>query len=99
MTLGRIIQPIAWFRRRDYARHRALDPTLQETFEQWLQNAEAFEKDGQARGYTVARVFLDPEDLVAWCKANGRSVGSQARAELAAHRFADHNAGPGDLED
>ena len=71
---------IAWFTRKNYARHRALDPAgLPPTYDEWLTHAE-FEL---ARMPTATRVVIDPVRFAAWCRTTSRPADASARAAFA----------------
>jgi hypothetical protein len=54
---------------------------LDDTFEQWERNALAMLYQLQSQGYSVRKVMVDVETLVAWCRARDRSVDGAARAD------------------
>jgi len=68
---------IAWFTRRNYPHHRALDPTgLPLTFDEWQSRA------GMPSSSSV-RVVIDPARFAAWCRAQGREPDDAARTAFA----------------
>jgi hypothetical protein len=70
---------IAWFTRRNYPRHRALDPLgLPVTYDDWLGRTGQRDHFGQR-----ARVVIDPGKFAAWCRAQGREFDASARTEFA----------------
>ncbi|HLJ04970.1 MAG TPA: hypothetical protein VKT26_01795 [Acetobacteraceae bacterium] len=70
---------IAWFTRRNYVRHRALDPIgLPLTFDEWLSR----EGPGDAT-MSALRVVIDPAKFAAWCRAQGREADTAARNAFA----------------
>ena len=75
---------LPWFRRADYAALLRLftDPEkLPETFDVWLQRAEAVERQSRKAGCTVARILIQPAPFAAWC--NERRVSPDQRARFA----------------
>jgi hypothetical protein len=71
---------VAWFTRKNYQRHRALDPAgLPVAFEDWLFSA------GQqvVAASPSARVVIDPAKFSAWCRAQGRESDTSARGAYA----------------
>lgn len=71
---------IVWFTRRNYPRHRALDPSgLPATFDEWLAST----------GYDVERtspalrVVIDPTGFAAWCRAASCQPDASARTLFA----------------
>jgi hypothetical protein len=70
---------IAWFTRRNYPRHRALDPTgLPVTYDDWLARSGNSEPVGGG-----VRVVIDPAKFAAWCRAQGREADAAARSAFA----------------
>jgi hypothetical protein len=71
---------IAWFTRKNYAAHRALDPEgLPPTFDEW--QAQVRQHMGQQRPYM--RVVFSPGQFAAWCRAEGRRIDASARTAFA----------------
>lgn len=71
---------IAWFTRKNYAGHRALDPAgLPSTFDEWRCRA------GQPVGRHCpgARVVFSPGQFAAWCRGEGREADASARTAFA----------------
>ena len=70
--MGRAI-PTPWFRdRRDYDAVRALindEPTLFDTFDQWLDEADKRILKFSAKGLPVKKVIVDPEAFVTFCRS------------------------------
>ena len=70
---------IAWFTRRNYVRHRALDPVgLPLTFDDWLSHVGFGDTTMPA-----IRVVIDPAKFAAWCRAHGREADTAARNAFA----------------
>jgi hypothetical protein len=72
--------PQPWFHNSDdYKAIRSLvtnEPQLFDTFEEWLEAAnERFEKFC-AKDVEVKRVFVDPQEFTAWCRATNVSYNS-----------------------
>lgn len=77
---------IPWYTRNNYNRilevmedRHALPPT----YDQWLHRAEAVFEKLKDNGFAVYRVDIDPDSFVAWCRARGLNVDSNARTEFA----------------
>jgi hypothetical protein len=71
---------VAWFTRRNYARHRALDPAgLPSTFDEWVAYAE---RNPWEPGSTQ-RIVIDPAQFGAWCRAASRQPDGAARTDFA----------------
>jgi hypothetical protein len=71
---------IAWFTRRNYTKHRALDPAgLPVAFDDW-----EFRANQQFMLSNVKlRVVIDPGKFSAWCRAQGRDANASARNAFA----------------
>jgi len=70
---------VAWFTRRNYPRHRALDPLgLPVTYDDWLGHIGQHDHSGPR-----ARVVIDPGQFSAWCRGQGREFNAASRAAFA----------------
>jgi hypothetical protein len=79
---GSSVVALPWFRRADYAALLKLfsDPEkLPETFDVWLQRAEAVERQSRKAGFAVARILIQPVPFAAWCKERRVSPDQRAR--------------------
>lgn len=84
------ITGIAWYRRDQWARLRELAADadgLEEAYEDWLAGAQRTVDQMTATGVHVRRVDIDLDDLVHWCRAEGRPLDSAARAAFTAERL------------
>lgn len=82
---------IAWYSRQDWERLREIvdDPeNLEETYEEWLEMAEAAIDQIRASGYRPETVPIAVDALVAWCDKEDRDLTGEARAEFAAELLA-----------
>lgn len=73
---------IAWYRREDYERIRAImddRDKLPATFDEWLQAAEELERNLERAGHIVERVYIDPDAFAEWCRLRRLDIDSQAR--------------------
>lgn len=59
---------------------------LPETFDQWLALAEQAERGALAAGLTVRKVIIDPDEIVAFRIATGKSQ-IDAAARIAFYQF------------
>lgn len=57
-------------------------------FEDWRRIAQRRFDDFRARGFDPVKVTVDPEEMLAWCQANGRAVDSNGRAAFANFKLA-----------
>jgi hypothetical protein len=72
---------VAWFDPEQWRRLRQLaaDPErLEESYEAWVAMAERAIRDLEATGVLIERVPVDTEELVAWCKGQGRPIDSSS---------------------
>jgi hypothetical protein len=84
------ITGIAWYRRDQWARLRELAADadrLEEAYEDWLAGAQKTIVQMTATGVRVRRLDIALDDLVRWCRHEGRSLDSAARAAFAAERL------------
>jgi hypothetical protein len=76
---------VSWFREEDYpALLRIFDDAdkMPRSWKEWLKGAEEMEQSAKSSGYTVERVYIDPDTFPEWCGATGVSVDRNGR-----HRF------------
>ena len=76
---------VTWFREEDYpALLRIFDDAdkMPRSWKEWLKGAEEMEQSAKSSGYTVERVYIDPDTFPEWCGATGVSVDRNGR-----HRF------------
>ncbi|TMH82221.1 MAG: hypothetical protein E6H47_14275 [Betaproteobacteria bacterium] len=75
---------LAWFDRKQWQRltEAAEDRNeLDDTYEQWQQNALDAVRMIERQGQKVERVHVEVESLVSWCKEEGLPVNGKSRAE------------------
>lgn len=90
-------QPVGlcWYRRKHYARIRALmidSDRFPHSYDAWLTAAEAAEAGYHRERRIVYRIVIDPDIFLTWCAAHNLYPGAQARtlyASLAAERLHD----------
>lgn len=86
-TSPAIIAGLAWYKREDYSRiiqimsDRHLLPN---DFDIWLRKAEKGANELRAQGYTVVKVYVQPDEFLVWCKSVGLDVNATARIKYAA---------------
>ena len=84
---------IPWFRADTWPRLLEIAGDREELFdrfEDWEKYAEARFAELKAEGVPVEKVYIDPDELLAWCRARGRKVEAGERAEFAAFVLAQH---------
>jgi len=75
---------IAWFDRAQWQQLTQVVADrneLDDTFEQWEQNALDALRMIKRQGYRVEKVYVDVDSLLSWCKAKGLPVNGESRAE------------------
>lgn len=55
--------------------------TFPDTYAEWVALAQKGIDEAKKHGIFIAKVHVDPERFLAWCKVNGRVPGRQARGE------------------
>jgi hypothetical protein len=81
------IAGVGWYAREQWARLREVvaDPEeLEDTYEEWLGNAEKFAREMSFHGVVVQRIAVDVEALRSWCVVHSRRVNAESRAAYAA---------------
>lgn len=76
---------ITWYDAEEFEAVKALSPDgggLQDTFEEWLDNARRTAIEFTTQGYRVERVPIKASDLRAWLTANNLKNDEQSRARF-----------------
>ena len=78
------ITGIAWFRREHYPRIRAMfsDADYPESYDDWLNKAEAGIKHHEKHGDIAIKVILEPDEFTQWCNSLGRDIDSDAKHDF-----------------
>lgn len=83
----------AWYRREQWQRLRQVSADveeLEESYHEWLATASTRFRQLQELGFNIRRADVDVEDLVEWCKQQGRPVDGAARADYVAEGLRRH---------
>jgi hypothetical protein len=78
---------VGWYRAEQWERLREISADrekLEETYEDWVASAEESLREMRKVGLYAEKVEIDVEELLAWCRAQGRDVDGKARAQYAA---------------
>jgi len=78
---------IGWYDRTQWAKLKqvAVDgDELDDTYEDWLRNAERLERNLTREGFTVRRVAVNVDSLLAWCITQRIGLNAEARSKYAA---------------
>jgi hypothetical protein len=81
-----IIGRLAWYHPEQWARLLEVSvdrDSLEKTHDEWLCLAEKAMFDFKRTGISPQKVYIDIEELIAWCKVKKRPVNAAARAEFA----------------
>jgi len=87
---GDSVTGIAWYRRDQWARLRELAADaekLEESYQGWLAGAQKTLIGLTLAGVNVRRVDVDLDELVRWCRCEGRPLDSPVRAAFTAERL------------
>jgi hypothetical protein len=95
----RMVTGCAWYRLEQWERLLEISEDrdkLGETYAAWAANAEERLQEMRQIGIRAEKVEVDVEELLAWCRAQGREVDGAARAAYAAEvlRRRDQGQGP-----
>jgi predicted transcriptional regulator len=60
---------------------------LEDTYEEWVRDAERFIKRLRQEGFQVVKVEITIADLLLWCESQKIAVNSQARSKYAAFQL------------
>lgn len=84
---------IAWYEPGDYARIREMaESGLPESYAAWQMSATQVEREVSRSGVAVARIRIEPEAFLAWCRAKDTAPDAKARAAFVREM---HEAGGG----
>lgn len=78
---------VCWYSAEQWVRLRevAADPVvLEDTYEAWVAMMKKALRSLRDAGLTYQLVDVDTEELVRWCRRNGRPIDGAARAEYGA---------------
>jgi hypothetical protein len=78
---------VGWYRAEQWERLREISADgekLEETYEDWVASAEESLREMRKVGLYAEKVEVDVEELLAWCRAQGRDVDGETRAQYAA---------------
>ena len=76
-----------WEKVRSYSKDRV---GMEKKYEDWEKKALATAAQMEADGYTVHRVYIDVDMLIAWCKRKRMPIDGKARTDYTNHLFASH---------
>jgi hypothetical protein len=94
----KVVTGCAWYRAEqwEWLREISVDrDELGETYEEWVVNAEESLQKMRQAGIWAEKIEVDVEELLAWCRAQGREVDGAARAAYAAEMLRQRDEGYG----
>jgi hypothetical protein len=83
----KVVTGCAWYRAEQWERLREISADrdkLEQTFGEWVTNAEESLQEMRKAGVYAEKVEIDVEELLAWCRAQDREVNGGARSQYAA---------------
>lgn len=92
----------AWYRADQWERLREIstDPEkLEQTYEEWVENAERALQGLRESGMRVEKVELDVEELLTWCETRELDPDASARARYAAEKLRQRHQDSADSQD
>lgn len=81
---------VAWYRKEQWdTLKRVTDQpeVIEDTYEEWLENAKEMKKKLELSGITVNEIDIDMGNVVNWCRNERVSVNSKSIAEYVAFRL------------
>ncbi len=82
------IAEIAWYLPEQWSKLREISAdrdSLEDTYEDWLLNAENMLAQIAGTGTSVQRVTVDVDQLETWCRSRGWLVNGKSRSQFVAH--------------
>ncbi len=87
-TEGKAVVGVCWYRQDQYERFLASADdrdTLEDTWADWQITADRVLRQYRARGLNIRKVEIDLDDLLAYCRIEGRPNDAAARSSYVAH--------------
>ncbi len=82
---------IAWYRREQWSNLKQVSADaaeLEDSYDEWVQNAEDAIQKFVAEGMSIRKVDVDVNELVLWCKKMCISIDGAARSQYASEKGA-----------
>jgi hypothetical protein len=77
-----IVTGIAWYMREQWEDFRRVSADkVEDTWEEWVENAERRIAQLKKEGVSVQKIVVDLPELQFWCRTKNRACDSSARAE------------------
>jgi hypothetical protein len=87
-----VLVGVAWYRQQEWQRLLEVSQDrddLESTYDEWAAAMPARMAEIQKAGFKPHRIDVAVEDLIAWCRSNGRLLDGAARADYTAHKLRD----------
>ena len=81
---------IAWYRREEWSHLLEISADrdeLEDTYEEWLSNAETRLHEMAEAGINPTKVYINLDELQKWCIVQGRPLDGSARAVFTAEKL------------
>jgi hypothetical protein len=101
-TAGESKTAVAWYHPEQLGtpeRSRARCGSLERTHEEWRKLADKTILDLVIDAPKPVKVYVDIEELIAWCRAEGRPIDGRARAAFAAMKLQKQTLGNWQISD
>ncbi len=85
-----IVVGIGWYRRVQYDKlleFAADRDKLEDTYEAWTASAEEAFRNGLKAGMKMQKVYIDVDNLLAWCKQQSLALNGEARARYVTYQL------------
>jgi hypothetical protein len=85
---------IAWYRKEQWfiLRQVAENPNdIEDTYEEWLKNANKLKKALVDSGLAVEEVDVDMQDVINWCKKGNKTINSNNISEYVVFKLREKN--------
>ena len=84
---------IAWFNKSDWEEWKRIsEDEIEDSYEEWLDEATMVKKYLEYEGYTVEKVTITPAKFKTWCKKNSRKINSESRSGYVAELLSKANS-------
>ena len=87
---SRIVTGVAWYRPEQWERLREVAEdveNLEESYQAWLQTAERMISEGIPADFSIEKVDVDIEEVLAWCNARGLAVNAKTRSRYVSEKL------------
>jgi hypothetical protein len=80
----------AWYKPEDWKRLREISADsdqLEESFQEWLIQANDGFNQARKSGLDVTKLFIDLDELKTWCEKEKLKINSDSRSQFAAYKL------------